>query len=80
MEARPKSPPEGPPAFSSWECGAVDSSLRESLAGFPTCTCRIGRSVLAFKDFVFFFYRRTSISGTTFSGKKCLSGTIFHAT
>jgi hypothetical protein len=24
-------------------------------------------------------YRRTSISGTTFSGKKCLSGTIFHA-
>jgi hypothetical protein len=23
--------------------------------------------------------RRTSISGTTFSGKKCLSGTIFHA-
>jgi hypothetical protein len=26
-----------------------------------------------------FRYRRTSISGTTFSGKKCLSGTIFHA-
>jgi hypothetical protein len=25
------------------------------------------------------YYRRTSISGTTFSGKKCLSGTIFHA-
>jgi hypothetical protein len=24
-------------------------------------------------------YRRTSISGTTFSGKKCPSGTIFHA-
>jgi hypothetical protein len=24
-------------------------------------------------------YRITSISGTTFSGKKCLSGTIFHA-
>jgi hypothetical protein len=24
-------------------------------------------------------HRRTSISGTTFSGKKCLSGTIFHA-
>jgi hypothetical protein len=24
-------------------------------------------------------YRRTSISGTTFSGKRCLSGTIFHA-
>jgi hypothetical protein len=24
-------------------------------------------------------YWRTSISGTTFSGKKCLSGTIFHA-
>jgi hypothetical protein len=24
-------------------------------------------------------YRRTSISGTTFSGKKCLSVTIFHA-
>jgi hypothetical protein len=24
-------------------------------------------------------YRRTSISGTTFSGKKCLSGSIFHA-
>jgi hypothetical protein len=24
-------------------------------------------------------YRRISISGTTFSGKKCLSGTIFHA-
>jgi hypothetical protein len=24
-------------------------------------------------------YRRTSISGTTFSGKKCLSRTIFHA-
>jgi hypothetical protein len=24
-------------------------------------------------------YRRTSISGTTFSGKKCLSGIIFHA-
>jgi hypothetical protein len=24
-------------------------------------------------------YRRTSISGTTFSGKKCLRGTIFHA-
>jgi hypothetical protein len=26
-----------------------------------------------------FQYRRTSISGKTFSGKKCLSGTIFHA-
>jgi hypothetical protein len=25
------------------------------------------------------WYRRTSISGTTSSGKKCLSGTIFHA-
>jgi hypothetical protein len=25
-------------------------------------------------------YRRTSMGGTTFSGKKCLSGTIFHAT
>jgi hypothetical protein len=24
-------------------------------------------------------YRRTSISGTTFSGRKCLSGTSFHA-
>jgi hypothetical protein len=24
-------------------------------------------------------YRRTSISGTTFSGKVCLSGTMFHA-
>jgi hypothetical protein len=24
-------------------------------------------------------YRRTSISGTTFSGIKCLSETIFHA-
>jgi hypothetical protein len=24
-------------------------------------------------------YRRTSISGTTFNGKNCLSGTIFHA-
>jgi hypothetical protein len=24
-------------------------------------------------------YRRTSISGTTFSGNKCLSGTSFHA-
>jgi hypothetical protein len=24
-------------------------------------------------------YRRTSISGTNFSRKKCLSGTIFHA-
>jgi hypothetical protein len=24
-------------------------------------------------------YRRTSISGTTFSGKKCISGTNFHA-
>jgi hypothetical protein len=24
-------------------------------------------------------YRRSSISGTTFSGNKCLSGTIFHA-
>jgi hypothetical protein len=24
-------------------------------------------------------YRRTSISGTTLSGKKCLSATIFHA-
>jgi hypothetical protein len=24
-------------------------------------------------------YRRTSINGTTFSGIKCLSGTIFHA-
>jgi hypothetical protein len=24
-------------------------------------------------------YRRTSISGTTFGGKSCLSGTIFHA-
>jgi hypothetical protein len=24
-------------------------------------------------------YRRTLISGTTFSGNKCLSGTIFHA-
>jgi cyclophilin family peptidyl-prolyl cis-trans isomerase len=24
-------------------------------------------------------YRRTSISGTTFSGEKCLSGTNFHA-
>jgi hypothetical protein len=24
-------------------------------------------------------YRRISISGTTFSGKKCLSGTSFHA-
>jgi hypothetical protein len=24
-------------------------------------------------------YRRTSTSGTTFSGKKCLSGPIFHA-
>jgi hypothetical protein len=24
-------------------------------------------------------YKRTSISGTTFSGRKCLSGTIFHA-
>jgi hypothetical protein len=24
-------------------------------------------------------YNRSSISGTTFSGKRCLSGTIFHA-
>jgi hypothetical protein len=24
-------------------------------------------------------YRRTSISGTTFSGEKCVGGTIFHA-
>jgi hypothetical protein len=27
----------------------------------------------------YYTYRRTSISGTTFSGKKCLSGTSFHA-
>jgi hypothetical protein len=26
-----------------------------------------------------YYYRKTSISGTTFSGEKCLSGTIFHA-
>jgi hypothetical protein len=28
---------------------------------------------------VAWLYRRTSISGTTFSGEKCISGTIFHA-
>jgi hypothetical protein len=34
---------------------------------------------ILFYFILFYFYRRTSISGTTFIGKKCLSGTNFHA-
>jgi hypothetical protein len=38
----------------------------------------IDRSIIL-DTLVHIVYRRTSMSETTFSGKKCLSGTTFHA-
>jgi hypothetical protein len=59
---------EGVPFVSHDDCEVFVESSRRDLTSAPHGCATPTKQ-----------YRRTSISGTTFSGKMCLSGTIFHA-